>query len=71
MIQVSFAWQTWWRLPILMVGSGSKEKNPGLLHTGIFDQNMFSFSKCERFRKGLFTFSNKHNCKQMFLNKNL
>ena len=26
MIQVSFAWQTWWRLPILMVGSGSKEK---------------------------------------------
>ena len=28
MIQVSFAWQTWWRLPILMVGSGSKEKTP-------------------------------------------
>ena len=41
MIQVSFAWQTWWRLPILMVGSGSKEKNTGLLHTGIFDQNFF------------------------------
>ena len=41
MIQVSFAWQTWWRLPILMVGSGSREKNTGLLHTGIFDQNFF------------------------------
>ena len=42
MIQVSFAWQTWWRLPILMVGAGSKEKkNTGRLHTGTFDQNSF------------------------------
>ena len=31
----------------------------------------FSISKCERSREAFFLFSEKHNCKQTFVNKNL
>ena len=34
-------------------------------------RNVSSFSKCERFRELFFPFSEKHNCKQKFVNKNL
>ena len=33
--------------------------------------NTLSFSKCERFCECFFPFSEKHNCKQTFINKNL
>ena len=34
-------------------------------------RNVFSFSKYESFREYFFSFSEKHNCKQKFVNKNL
>ena len=34
-------------------------------------RNVFSFSKCERFRERFFSFSKKHNCEQKSVNKNL